>query len=171
MADMDEFGTLQEARTYTALRHIIQNHCALYKLSDTTVLAVSQWLVNHIGAELRARGGIHVSLFVSITMQWLQHKVAQRYADPDFVAWPLLPEPHPLAFWTNVMEHLRHTLDQHLADASTAYQLTFQGLFQIVLSLMADILTVLWMTRGYDIEELHDWLEVQIAQPLMVALQ
>src|SRR5262245_45550286 len=29
MAYTDEFGTPQEVRTYTALRHIPQNHCAL----------------------------------------------------------------------------------------------------------------------------------------------
>jgi hypothetical protein len=45
------------------------------------------------------------------------------------------------------------------------------AVFQIVLSLMADILTVLWMTRGYAIEDLHAWLDVQLAQPLMEALQ
>ena len=49
--------------------------------------------------------------------------------------------------------------------------MTPNGLFQIVLSLMADILTVLWMTRGYAIEELHAWLEVRLAQSLMEALQ
>ena len=69
------------------------------------------------------------------------------------------------------METLRCTLEQHLAEASAEYQLRPNAVFQIVLSLMADILTVLWMTRGYAIEDLHAWLEVQLAQPLMEALQ
>ena len=171
MAYTDEFGTPQEVRTYTALRHILQNQCALHRLSDSTVLAVSQWFVGHIGAELRTLWGIHVSMFVSTTMQWLQQQVTQRYTDPDFVAWPLLLEPHRLLFWTDAMETLRRTLDQHLADASAEYQLMPNAVFQIVLSLMADILTVLWMTRGYAIEDLHAWLDVQLAQPLMEALQ
>src|SRR5262249_43262817 len=38
MAYTDEFGTPQEVRTYTALRHILQNHCVLHRLSDSTVL-------------------------------------------------------------------------------------------------------------------------------------
>jgi hypothetical protein len=42
---------------------------------------------------------------------------------------------------------------------------------QIVLSLLADILTVFWMTRRYAIAELHAWLEEQRAQPLLSALQ
>ena len=171
MAYTDEFGTLQEAQTYTALRHILQNHCVLHRLSDSTVLAVSQWFVGHIGAELRTLWGMHVSMFVSTTMQWLHQKVAQRYTDPDFVTWPLLPEPHRLLFWTETMETLRRTLDQHLTDASAEYQLKPDAVFQIVLSLMADILTVLWMTRGYAIEDLHAWLEVQLAQSLMEVLQ
>jgi hypothetical protein len=49
--------------------------------------------------------------------------------------------------------------------------LTPHGVFQIVLSLMADILTVFWMTRGYAIEDLYAWLEVQLAPPLVEAIQ
>ena len=167
----DEFGTRQEVHTYTALRYILQNQCALHRLSDATVLAVSQWFLGHLGAELRIRWGIYLSMFVSTTVHWLQQKVAQRYADPDFVAWPLVLEPHPLRVWTAAMETLRCTLEQHLADASAEYHLTPNGVFQIMLSLMADILTVFWMARGYAIEDLHAWLEVQLAQPLMEALQ
>ena len=171
MAYTDEFGTPQEVRTYTALRHILQNHCALHRLSDSTVLAVSQWFIGYLGAELRILWGIHVSMFVSTTVHWLQQQVVQRYTDPDFVAWPLVLESHHRLFWTDAMETLRCTLEQHLADASAEYQLRPNAVFQIVLSLMADILTVLWMTRGYAIEDLHAWLEVQLTQPLMEALQ
>ena len=111
MAYTDEFGTLQEVQTYTALRHILQNHCVLHRLSDSTVLAVSQWFVGHIGAELRTLWGMHVSIFVSTTVQWLHQKVAQRYTDPDFVVWPLRLEPYHLLFGTGTMETLRCTLE------------------------------------------------------------
>src|SRR5262249_41199754 len=124
MAYTDEFGTPQDVRTYTALRHILQNHCARHRLSDATVLAVSQWVLGHIGAELRIPCGTHVRLFVSTTMQWLHQQVAQRYTDPEFAAWPLMHEPHPLPYWTVAMEDLRRTLEQHLDDASEAYHLT-----------------------------------------------
>src|SRR5262245_33484283 len=130
-----------------------------------------QYEIEEVRAELRTLCGIHVSMFVATTMPWLQQQVTLRYTDPDFVAWPLLCEPRRLLFWTDAMETLRRTLEQHLADASAEYQMMPNAVFQIVLSLMADILTVLWMTRGYAIEDLHAWLEVQLAQPLVEALQ
>jgi hypothetical protein len=171
MTYTDEFGAPQEVRTYLALRHILQNHCALHRLSDSTVLAVSLWFVVHIGGELRTRWGMQASTFLSTMLRWLQEKVTQRYTDPEFVAWPLLLEPHHALFWTDAMETLRCTLEQHLTDASAEYQLLPTAVFQIVLTLMADILTMLWFTHGYAIEDLQGWLEVQLAQRLMEAFQ
>jgi hypothetical protein len=52
MADTDECESPEAARTYTALRSILQNHCTLHHLSDETALTVSQWFVGHFGAEL-----------------------------------------------------------------------------------------------------------------------
>lgn len=138
---MNEFPTADEAAAYRMLKQVLQNHVALQEMS---ILATSMACTGLLGdrcLERYAAGGAPSEIIVAM-LDWLKLGVRERQTAPTL---PPFGEASAQEPDTRLGEHSRCLYDvlrRLLDDVIDEQQLTLLGSVQIVLRLMADVLSM-----------------------------
>jgi hypothetical protein len=138
---MDEFATAEEAATYRMLKQVLQNHVALQEMS---ILATSMACTGLLGDRCLecCAGGTTPGEVIAAMLGRLKRGVRERQTLPA-----LLPfrEESARAPEVHLGEHARRLYEavrQLLTDVSDAQHIDSRGSIQIVLRLMADVLSM-----------------------------
>src|SRR6266545_8306575 len=132
-----EFVDDHEAATYTMLKQVLQNHCAMHRLSLPLAAVCVRLCAS--GAQVQA-------LLVS-TMTGLKQHTRAREASPPLTL--LADEDELDTFIQSVQAHtLGQALGRLLYDAAEAERVTWEAAWRILLALTADLLSML--THQYE---------------------
>ena len=138
---MHEFPTADEAAAYHMLKQVLQNHVSLQEMS---ILATSMACTGLLGDRCLERyaAGITPPEIVAAMLDWLKHGVRERQTAPTLPPFGKASAQEPD---THLGEHSRCLYDvlrRLLNDVIDEQQLTLRGRMQIVLRLMADVLSM-----------------------------
>ena len=138
---MNEFPTTDEAAAYRMLKQVLQNHVSLQEMS---ILATSMACTGLLGDRCLERytAGTAPPELVAAMLDWLKRGVRERQTAPTLPPFGKASAQEP---GTRLGEHSRCLYDvlrQLLNDVVDEQQLTLLGSMQIVLRLMADVLSM-----------------------------
>jgi hypothetical protein len=135
------FATPQEAATYAMLKQVLQNHVALHRMS---LLAAAMAGVGLLGDCCVAccEAGVVPSVVVAQTLDRLKRRVRAQQTAPGFAPFVAASAEDPAAHLGEHSRHLYNALSQLFHDSSDAQRLDSQGGMRVVLSLMADVLSM-----------------------------
>ena len=148
---MDEFATAAEAATYRMLKQVLQNHVALHKMS---ILATSMACTGLLGDRCleSCAAGITPPEVMATMLGWLKRGVRERQTVPALLpfggASAHAPEVH-------LGEHSRHLYDalrRLLTDVGDVQRIDSRGSMQVVLRLMADVLSMFFHQFALSLE-------------------
>jgi hypothetical protein len=138
---MNECPTDDEAAAYRMLKQVLQNHVSLQEMS---ILATSMACTGLLGDRCLERcvAGAAPPEIVAAMLDWLKRGIRDRQTAP---ALPLFGKASAQEPDTRLGEHSRRLYDvlrRLLNDVIDEQQLTLFGSMQIVLRLMADVLSM-----------------------------
>ncbi len=138
---MDEFATAEEAATYRMLRQVLQNHVALQEMS---ILATSMACTGLLGDRCLecCAAGITPQEVVVAMLEWLKRGVRERQTLPALLPFGSASAHAPEVHLGEHSRRLYDALRRLLTDVSDAQRIDSRGSMQIVLRLMADVLSM-----------------------------
>lgn len=138
---MDKFTTDEEAATYRMLKQVLQNHVALQEMS---ILATSMACTGLLGdrcLECCAAGTAPREVVAAI-LDWLKCGVRDRQTLPALLPFGKASAHDPEGHLGEHSRRLYDALRQLLNDVGDAQRIDSLGSMQIVLRLMADVLSM-----------------------------
>jgi hypothetical protein len=138
---MNEFPTADEAAAYRMLKQVLQNHVALQEMS---ILATSMACTGLLGDRCLERyaAGTAPPEIVTAMLGWLKHGVRERQTAPTLLPFGEASAQEPDARLGEHSRCLYEVLRQLLNEVIDEQHLTLLGRMQIVLRLMADVLSM-----------------------------
>src|SRR5215475_8366536 len=138
---MDGFATDEEAATYRMLKQVLQNHVALQEMS---ILATSMACTGLLGDCCLGCGaaGTAPREVAEAMLGWLKGGVRERQTLPALLPFREASAHDPEVHLGEHSRHLYDALRQLLNDVSEAQRIDSLGSTRIVLSLMADVLSM-----------------------------
>jgi hypothetical protein len=138
---MNEFPTADEAAAYRMLKQVLQNHVALQEMS---ILATSMACTGLLGdrcLECCAAGTAPPEMVMAM-LGWLKRGVRDRQITPTLPPFGKASAQEPDARLGEHSRRLYDVLRRLLNDVIDEQQITLLGGMQIVLRLMADVLSM-----------------------------
>jgi hypothetical protein len=138
---MDDFATAAEAATYRMLKQVLQNHVALQQMS---ILATSMACTGLLGdrcLECCATGTAPREV-VAAMLGWLKRGVRERQTLPTLLPFGSASADAPEVHLGEHSRRLYDALWRLLTDVSDAQRIDSRGSLQIVLRLLADVLSM-----------------------------
>jgi hypothetical protein len=138
---MDEFATDEEAATYRMLKQVLQNHVALQEMS---ILATAMACTGLLGDCCLKRDAVETAPreVVAAILGWLKGGVRERQTLPALLPFGQASAHAPEVHLGEHSRHLYDALRRLLNDVSEAQRIDSLGKIQIVLRLMADVLSM-----------------------------
>jgi hypothetical protein len=138
---MDEFTTVEEAATYHMLKKVLQNHVALQEMS---ILATSMACTGLLGDHCQecCAAGITPQEAVAAMLGWLKRGVRERQTLPVLLPFGSASAHAPEMHLGEHSRRLYDALRRLLTDVGDAQRIDRRGSMQIVLRLMADVLSM-----------------------------
>jgi hypothetical protein len=138
---MDEFATTEEAATYRMLKQVLQNHVALHKMS---ILATSMACTGLLGDRCleSCAAGITPQEVVATMLDWLKRSVRERQTLPALLPFESASAHAPEVHLGEHARRLYDALRRLLTDVGDAQRIDSRGSMQIILRLLADVLSM-----------------------------
>src|SRR5262249_6426144 len=138
---MDEFATDEEAAAYRMLKQVLQNHVALQGMS---ILATSMACTGLLGdcCVERCTAGTAPREVVAAMLGWLKGGVRERQTRAALLPFGKASAHAPEVHLGEHSRRLYDALRRLLNDVSEAQLIDSLGSIQIVLRLMADVLSM-----------------------------
>ena len=150
---MDEFPTTAEAAAYRMLKQVLQNHVSLQGMS---ILATSMACTGLLGdrcLERYAPGTAPPEIVVAL-LDWLKRGVRERQRAPTLPPFGEASAQEPDARLGEHSRCLYDALRRLLNEVIDEQQLTLLGSMQIVLRLMADVLSMFLHQFNHSVAEI-----------------
>lgn len=140
-APRDEFATDEEAASYRMLKQVLQNHVALQEMS---ILATSMACTGLLGDRCQAccAAGTAPHEVVAAMLGWLKRGVRDRQTLPALLPFGKASAHDPEVHLGEHSRRLYDALRRLLNDVGEAQRIDSLGSMQIVLRLMADVLSM-----------------------------
>jgi len=138
---MDGFTTDEEAATYRMLKQVLQNHVALQKMSILATSMACTGLLGDCCLECCAAGTTSREVAAAM-LSWLKGGVRERQTLPALLPFGKASAYDPEVHLGEHSRRLYDVLRQLLNEGREARRIGTLGSIQIVLSLMADVLSM-----------------------------
>jgi hypothetical protein len=138
---MDEFAATEETATYRMLKQVLQNHVTLQEMS---ILATSMACTGLLGDRCLecCAAGITPREVVAAMLGWLKRGVRERQTLPALLPFGSASAHAPEVHLGEHSRRLYDALRRLLTDVGDSQRIDSRGSMQIVLRLLADVLSM-----------------------------